>query len=107
MVISFRGWEIFSCNWGERLRSPRAKCDTDIALRPRLNTKAQSFQCGSEELNPITGGDADNKETGGAQEVRQTVEGGFESFRRVFSPSEKCHVKLAARNVAEGRGCHA
>jgi hypothetical protein len=58
-------------------------------------------------LNPITGGDADNKETRSAQEVRQTDEGGFESFHRVFSPSDKCHVKLAARNVAEGRRCHA
>jgi hypothetical protein len=58
-------------------------------------------------LSPISGGDADNKETGSAQEVRQLIKGCFEGFDRVFSPSDKCHVKLAAGNVAKGCGCHA
>jgi hypothetical protein len=58
-------------------------------------------------LNSFTGGDADNKETGIAQEARQLFKGRFEGFNRVFLPSDKCYVKLAARNVAKGRGCHA
>jgi hypothetical protein len=105
MVASFEAEQISLWNWSDWFCSARAKCDTDLARRPRLNTKAQSFQCGSERLSPITGGDGDNKETGTAQEVCQTAEGCFESFHRVFSPSEECHVKLAARNVAEGCGC--
>jgi hypothetical protein len=70
---------ISSCNRCDWLRSPRGKYDTDLARRPRLDTKSQSIQHQPEQLKngAITGGDPDNQQAGGAQEVHQPIKRRF------------------------------